>query len=110
MNSSSESMMAVEAGVTEGLLFWLSKLAGLALPVVSVVVDSLLRERRSEDVEVAFREPWAAFGSGSSLSVIAASAAFLLRVLGFVVNEGGGKDADRGRINGDDTYRTPHTR
>lgn len=92
MNSSSESMfVAVEAGVAEGLFFWPSELTGLALSVVSVSVadDSLLCKRRwSENAEVAFREPWAAFGSGSSLSVIAASAAFLFRVTGVVVNKG----------------------
>lgn len=82
MNSSSESMLAV-VDVAEGLSFG-PELTGLSLSVVSVAVavDSLLWERRS-DAEVGFREPWAAFGSASSAI---ASAAFLFRVMGGVVN------------------------
>lgn len=82
MNSSSESILTV-VGVAESLLL-LPELAVLSLSVISVAVaiDSLWWERRS-DAKVDFREPWAAFGSASSAI---ASAAFLFRVIGGVVN------------------------
>lgn len=82
MNSSSESILAV-VGVAESPLFG-PELMGLSLSVgsVAVAIDSLWWNRRS-DAQVDFREPWAAFGSASSAI---ASAAFLFRVVGGVVN------------------------
>lgn len=69
-------------GVAESLFFE-PELTGLSLSVGSIaVVDSLWWERGS-DAEVDFRKPWAAFGSASSAI---ASAAFLFRVIGGVVN------------------------
>lgn len=81
MNSSSESILAV-VGVAESLFFE-PELTGLSLSVGSIVVVDWLWWERGSDAEADFREPWAAFGSASSAI---ASAAFLFRVIGGVVN------------------------
>ena len=78
-------LAVVDVGVPETPFFRLVKLAGLARSVLSevgVAAELALRERCRSEV-AAFRCPWAAFGRGSLSK--AASAAFLFRVLGGVM-------------------------